>query len=141
MDYAANDFTIELVKFSNYLNAQNLTNPTVVATLIVGDNQQFTLPSAGNYRIRFATSVTGYSAEEFDYYWYLSQIRLYKGKLSALDIPEWNDLASSAYSKIIQTANDITLQVQDVALRIDNKKIVLDGDTEVNGSLTLDNSE
>jgi len=71
----------------------------------------------------------------------LQEIRLYKGKLSEVDIPEWNNLASSAYSKIVQTANDITLQVQDVALRIDNKKIVLDGDTEVNGSLTLDNSD
>lgn len=141
MDYAANSFTIELVKYSNYLNAQNLTSPTVVSTLTMNNHQQFTLPSSGNYRIRFVTSVTDYSAEEFEYYWYLSQIRLYKGKLSALDIPEWNDLASSAYSKIIQTANNITLQVQDVALRIDNKKIVLDGDTEVNGSLTLDNNE
>lgn len=44
-------------------------------------------------------------------------------------------------SLIQQTADNITLQVQDVALRIDNKKIVLDGDTEVNGSLTLDNSD
>lgn len=44
-------------------------------------------------------------------------------------------------SLIRQTANSILLQVNEVSLKIDNKKIVLDGDTEVNGSLTLDSTD
>lgn len=44
-------------------------------------------------------------------------------------------------SEIEQTAEQIRLQVDDVALKIDNQKIVLDGNTEINGSLTLDNSD
>lgn len=44
-------------------------------------------------------------------------------------------------SKLEQTAEEIQLQVNNVSLRLDEKKIVLDGDTEINGSLTLDNSE
>ena len=43
-------------------------------------------------------------------------------------------------SEIEQTAEQIRLQVQDVSLKIDGKKIVLDGDTEINGDLTMDNS-
>lgn len=46
-----------------------------------------------------------------------------------------------ASSLIQQTAKQIMLKVDEVSLRIDNQKIVLDGDTEVNGSLTLDNTE
>ena len=46
-----------------------------------------------------------------------------------------------ASSLIEQTANQILLKVDDIALRIDNQKIVLDGDTEINGSLTMDNSD
>lgn len=40
-------------------------------------------------------------------------------------------------SEIEQTANNIRLQVEDVALRIDSKKIVLDGNTEVNGTVNV----
>ena len=140
-DNSENTIKVELVKFSSYTNAQNLTSPSVAASYSVSYHRQFTISQAGYYRLRFSTTVTDYNADEYDYGWMLQEIRLYKGKLSEVDIPEWNNLASSAYSKIVQTANDITLQVQDVALRIDNKKIVLDGDTEVNGSLTLDNSD
>lgn len=43
-------------------------------------------------------------------------------------------------SEIQQTAENIRLQVEDVALKIDGKKIVLDGNTEINGDLTMDNS-
>lgn len=43
-------------------------------------------------------------------------------------------------SEIEQTAENIRLQVEDVALKIDGKKIVLDGNTEINGDLTMDNS-
>ena len=43
-------------------------------------------------------------------------------------------------SEIEQTADNIRMQVEDVALRIDDKKIVLDGDTEIKGDLTMDNS-
>ena len=46
-----------------------------------------------------------------------------------------------ASSLIQQSAKQIMLKVDEVSLRIDNQKIVLDGDTEVNGSLTLDNTE
>lgn len=40
-------------------------------------------------------------------------------------------------SEIEQTAENIRLQVQDVALKIDGKKIVLDGNTEVNGTVNV----
>lgn len=40
-------------------------------------------------------------------------------------------------SEIEQTAENIRLQVEDVALRIDGKKIVLDGNTEVNGTVNV----
>lgn len=46
-----------------------------------------------------------------------------------------------ASSLIQQTADQILMKVDEVSLRIDNQKIVLDGDTEVNGSLTLDNTD
>ena len=140
-DYYDNTIKVELVRFTSYTNAQNLTSPSVTSTLTNSYHQQFTTGSAGYYRLRFSTTVTNYNADDNEYGWNLVQIRLYKGQVSEVEVPEWNSLASNTYSKIVQTANDITLQVQDVALRIDNKKIVLDGDTEVNGSLTLDNSE
>lgn len=44
-------------------------------------------------------------------------------------------------SLIKQTADQILLKVDDVALSINDKKIVLDGDTEINGSLTMDNTD
>ena len=44
-------------------------------------------------------------------------------------------------SLIRQTANSILMQVNDISLKIDNKKIVLDGDTEINGSLTMDSKD
>lgn len=44
-------------------------------------------------------------------------------------------------SLIRQTANSILMQVNDISLKIDNKKIVLDGDTEINGSLTMDSTD
>lgn len=47
---------------------------------------------------------------------------------------------TSKISEIEQTAKQIRMQVDDVALKIDGKKIVLDGDTEINGDLTMDNS-
>lgn len=53
-------------------------------------------------------------------------------------IYEGNDRNSSI---IRQTANNILLQVADISLKIDNKKIVLDGNTEINGSLTLDSDD
>lgn len=40
-------------------------------------------------------------------------------------------------SEIEQTAENIRLQVEDVALKIDGKKIVLDGNTEVNGTVNV----
>lgn len=40
-------------------------------------------------------------------------------------------------SEIEQTAEQIRLQVQDVSLKIDGKKIVLDGNTEVNGTVNV----
>lgn len=40
-------------------------------------------------------------------------------------------------SEIEQTAESIRLQVDEVSLKIDNKKIVLDGDTEVNGTVNV----
>lgn len=57
--------------------------------------------------------------------------------ISNLSITRDNTIASL----IRQTADEINLQVQDVSLKIDNKQIVLDGNTVVNGSLTLDNSD
>ena len=53
-------------------------------------------------------------------------------------ICEGNDKVSSI---IRQTANDILLQVQDVNVKIDNKQIELNGDTKVNGSLTLTDAD
>lgn len=44
-------------------------------------------------------------------------------------------------SLIRQTADQILLKVDEVALSINDKKIVLDGDTEINGNLTMDNSD
>lgn len=44
-------------------------------------------------------------------------------------------------SQIELTANDILLQVQDVNVKIDNKQIELNGDTKVNGSLTLTDAD
>lgn len=44
-------------------------------------------------------------------------------------------------SLIQQTANQIMLKVDEISIRIDNQKIVLDGNTEINGSLTLDNTD
>lgn len=44
-------------------------------------------------------------------------------------------------SLIRQTADNIQMQVNDISIKIDNKKIVLDGNTEVNGSLTLTDEE
>lgn len=43
-------------------------------------------------------------------------------------------------SEIEQTANNIRLQVDNISLQITDKKIVLDGDTEINGDLTMDNA-
>lgn len=40
-------------------------------------------------------------------------------------------------SEIEQTAESIRLQVEDVALKVDGKKIVLDGNTEVNGTVNV----
>lgn len=53
-------------------------------------------------------------------------------------ICEGNDKVSSI---IRQTANDILLQVQDINIKIDNKQIELNGDTKVNGSLTLTDAD
>ena len=44
-------------------------------------------------------------------------------------------------SLIKQTADDILLQVQDINIKIDNKQIELNGDTKVNGSLTLTDAD
>lgn len=68
---------------------------------------------------------------------YICMPKLEEGNMATA----WDTSESDMKSIITQTANQITLQVQDIALRIDNKKIVLDGDTEINGSLTMDNSD
>ena len=44
---------------------------------------------------------------------------------------------TSKISEIEQTAENIRMQVEDVALKIDGKKIVLDGNTEVNGTVNV----
>ena len=49
--------------------------------------------------------------------------------------------AQGKISTIEQTAEQIRLQVQDIALKIDGRKVVIDGNTEINGSLTLDNTD
>lgn len=46
-----------------------------------------------------------------------------------------------ASSLIQQTADQILMKVDDVALKIDNQKITLDGNTEVNGNLNINNSD
>lgn len=48
---------------------------------------------------------------------------------------------SDKISEIEQTAESIRLQVDDIAIKVDDKKIVLDGDTEINGNLTMDNGD
>ena len=57
------------------------------------------------------------------------------------DILDGIDEGETVRSIINQTARQILLQVDDIALKIDNQKIVLDGNTEINGSLTLDNTD
>lgn len=42
-------------------------------------------------------------------------------------------------SKLTQTAEQIQLQVDNVSLKVDSQKIVLDGDTEVNGTVNINN--
>ena len=62
--------------------------------------------------------------------------------INALKSSQFNIFDTKIASSLIQqTAKQIMLKVDEVSLRIDNQKIVLDGDTEVNGSLTLDNTE
>ena len=84
---------------------------------------------------------------------YISSIQFEKGSL----VTDWKDYGQDV-STIIQeasriearveniegkqsqielTADDILLQVQDINIKIDNKQIELNGDTKVNGSLTL----
>lgn len=88
---------------------------------------------------------------------YISSIQFEKGSL----VTDWKDYGQDV-SSIIQeasriearveniegkqsqielTANDILLQVQDVNVKIDNKQIELNGDTKVNGSLTLTDAD
>ena len=57
--------------------------------------------------------------------------------LTNLSLVPYNETTSL----IRQTADNIQMQVNDISIKIDNKKIVLDGNTEVNGSLTLTDEE
>lgn len=55
----------------------------------------------------------------------LSRVRNNEGKLSEIE----------------QTAEQIRLQVEDINIQINNRKIILNGDTEINGTLTLNDEE
>ena len=92
--------------------------------------------NAAYYRIRVSTSISSYVSED-DYLIEGGKFVLYQGAITAGDFMRWDTTYAKTSSMIQQTANDITMAVNDVSLKIDNKGIELNGDTKVNGTLTL----
>ena len=147
--------SIELLKYTNLTDALNMNTPsaayyikrdgtlTTTATYNIYLEQiedviVFTAPAPGYYRIRFGNHQSNYDSEN-DNNIELSWVKLYAGNHIANDFLEWNTGFSKAFSKIEQTANEISFQVNDISLRLNgiNNEIELNGDTKINGSLTL----
>lgn len=145
----SSDWAIQLVYYPSWLNARDFVNGTAENiitgtyedTLTIDQVTRFvtnTNSTKGFYcRLRFCNITQEYDEDMDDYNIVVSKVRLYKGTKQATDFPAWNELYSKAFSSIQQNANEIKLQVDDINLRIDNQQIELNGDTVVNGALTL----
>ena len=140
---------IDLCRYANITNARNLGTIAAI-TNIRGDNWldndrdvvQFTPSTTGYYRLRFGNTTSSYDSDE-EYTVELKYVRLYNGAKSISDICKWNDLFAASFSRIQQTANEITLQVNEISLILDgiSKNITLNGDTIINGYLVLNDSD
>ena len=139
---------IDLCRYANITNARNLGTIAAI-TNIRGDNWldndrdvvQFTPSTTGYYRLRFGNTTSSYDSDE-EYKVELKYVRLYNGAKSINDICKWNDLFAASFSRIQQTANDITLQVNEISLILDgiSHNITLNANTIINGTLTLNDS-
>ena len=134
-------YQIQVVYYSSANNAVNLVANTVQnigsGSTVYNDIIRFTANANGYCRLRFCNITSNFDEDIDDYELIVDKIRLYKGTYNASDFPEWNTLISKAFSQINQTANEISLQVDEINLKIDNQQIELNGDTVVNGALTL----
>lgn len=93
----------------------------------------------GYARLRFILEINDLGTDPLTFT--MSKVRIYEGDYSYQQIPYWNDNYYKSYSEIRQTADEIKLQVSDINVRINDKEIELNGDTKVNGTLTLTDSE
>ena len=140
---------IDLCQYDNVASARNFA-PIAATTQLHGnswlDNDSdvvyFTPTTDGFYRIRFCNIVNDYDSNE-NYSVELKYVRLYLGQKTISQICKWNDLFARSFSKIQQTANDITLQVNNISLVLDSlsQNITLNGDTIINGYLVLNDSD
>ena len=101
----------------------------------------FTPLQSGYYRIRIGIMLNGGYDPDNPPQCAGGYLKLYKGNIAANKFERWNTTQASNSSLIQQTAYDITLAVDDVNLKIDNKGVEINADTVVNGTLTLNNSD
>lgn len=150
--------TIELVRYNTLTDAKKMTNQintyyitnsgsttttrTFLSDIYTTSVIQFVIPANGYYRIRFGSTILEYD-EDGSYGTELNYVRLYNDWITVNDILEWNTGWSKSFSQISQTANEISLRVNDISLRLDgiNSEIELNGNTKINGSLTLHDEE
>ena len=159
-NYIDADNAIMLIRYGNVSNAQKLNYDAqyyIDAEQEVGENVveykpnnivlsketdvlKFEVPANGYYRLAFCNIVDVYDEADIDTFT-LGYVRLYNGEVEADEFAEWSTVNAESYSEIYQNSGEIKLSVNDINLRIDNEGIELNGDTTVNGTLTLNNTK
>lgn len=91
---------------------------------------KFTASNSGYYCV-----MVGYQDEEVENAFYRPQLELGETPTT------YDTTAQMLNSQIVQTANNILLQVSNVGINIDEQKISLNGNTEIVGNLTLSNAD
>lgn len=140
---------IELMKYPSKDDAYNLTNGSLARTIYSGaDIEKYynddVFPFQGiNYycRIRFSISTTSSSLQTADGYISGGQVVLYSGQIDAGDFAPWNQQAAKYSSSIQQTAREISLAVDETNLKINSGQITLNGNTNINGTLNVNNDD
>ena len=137
-EYGVNRFPVVKYSTSNKVSPQaaNITVTTTNKKLV-----EDTWKDATRYSVTFTAPANGYYTFITDDHEIQEPI-LYHPQLELGEEPTaYNYDVCEAESQIRQTADEILMRVGDCGIDITNQKITLDGNTEINGNLSINNGE